>query len=146
LGATTEEPKAMDWVFSRSQRMASWEKPGSITVDDEISLASVVAWRFHQHQVPLFSKDPFQSSHGWSGWSTICDLMLNRNFIVDSNGSRLFSAGHPLGTLMILECKSWFRSTCRSSCSPLFRSLPRSDDHGRIHQVLHVVIPFKFHA
>jgi hypothetical protein len=27
---------------------------------------------------------------------------------------------------------------------PLFRSLPRSDDHGRIHQVLHVVIPFKF--
>jgi hypothetical protein len=42
LGATTEEPKAMDWVFSRSQRTASWEKPGSITVDDGISI---------QHQV-----------------------------------------------------------------------------------------------
>jgi hypothetical protein len=42
LGATTEEPKAMDWVFSRSQRTASWEKPGSITVDDRISI---------QHQV-----------------------------------------------------------------------------------------------
>ena len=26
LGATTEEPKAMDWVFSRSQRTTSWEK------------------------------------------------------------------------------------------------------------------------
>jgi hypothetical protein len=32
----------MDWVFSRSQRTASWEKPGSITVDDGIST---------QHQV-----------------------------------------------------------------------------------------------
>jgi hypothetical protein len=31
LGATTEEPNAMDWVFSRSQRTASWEKPGSIS-------------------------------------------------------------------------------------------------------------------
>jgi len=29
---------------------------------------------------------------------------------------------------MILECKSWFRS--RSSCSPFFRSLPWSNDHG----------------
>jgi hypothetical protein len=119
----------MDWVFSRSQRTTSWEKPGSITVDGSFAiffspgqvmlgahlglhLASVVAWRFHQHQVPSFSKDPFQSSHGWSGWSTICDLMLGRNSILDSNGSRLFSAGRPLGTRKNSVHCLWFLCCC----------------------------------
>ena len=77
-----------------------------------LHLASVVAWRFHQHQVPSFSKDPFQSSHGWSGWSTICDLMLDRNSIVDSNGSRLFSAGRPLGTRKNSVHCLWFLCCC----------------------------------
>ena len=77
-----------------------------------LHLDSVVAWRFHQHQVPSFSKDPFKSSHGWSGWSTIWDLMLDRNSIVHSNGSRLFSAGRPLGTRKNSVHCLWFLCCC----------------------------------
>ena len=77
-----------------------------------LHLASVVALRFHQHQVPSFSKDPFKSSHGWSGWSTIWDLMLDRNSIVHSNGSRLFSAGRPLGTRKNSVHCLWFLCCC----------------------------------
>ena len=46
---------------------------------------------------------------------------------------------------MILECKSWFRSTYRSSCSPFSPVYHEQTIAGRIHQVLHVVISFKFH-
>ena len=63
-------------------------------------------------KVPSFSKDPFKSSHGWSGWSTICDLMLDRNSIVHSNGSRLFSAGRPLGTRKNSVHCLWFLCCC----------------------------------
>jgi hypothetical protein len=48
-----------------------------------------------------FERDPLRMMElGVDGtwWSTICDLMLDRNSIVDSNGSRLCSAGRPLGT------------------------------------------------
>jgi hypothetical protein len=63
-------------------------------------------------KVPSFSKDPFQSSHGLSGWSTICDLVLDRNSIIDSNGSRLFSAGRPLGTRKNSVHCLWFLCCC----------------------------------
>ena len=88
--------------------------PGQVMIGAHLGLhlASVVAWRFHQHQVPSFSKDPFQSSHGWSGWSTICDLMLDRNSIVDSYGSRLFSAGRPVGTRKNSVHCLWFLCCC----------------------------------
>ena len=88
--------------------------PGQVMIGAHLGLhlASVVAWRFHQHQVPSFSKDPFKSSHGWSGWSTICDLMLDRNSIVHSNGSRLFSAGRPLGTRKNSVHCLWFLCCC----------------------------------
>lgn len=88
--------------------------PGQVMLGAHLGLhlASVVAWRFHQHQVPSFSKDPFQSSHGWSGWSTIWDLMLDRNSIVHSNGSRLFSAGRPLGTRKNSVHCLWFLCCC----------------------------------
>ena len=56
--------------------------------------------------------DPFQSSHGWSGRSTICDLMLDRNSIVDSNGSRLFSADRPLETRKNSVLCLWFLGCC----------------------------------
>ena len=80
-----------------------------------LHLASVVTWRFHQLQVPSFSRDPFKSSHRWSGWSTIGDLMLDRNSIVHSNptnGSRLFSAGRPSGTRKNSVHCLWFLCCC----------------------------------
>jgi hypothetical protein len=56
-----------------------------------LHLASVVAWRFHQriHLKAVTGEVGGAQSVTWS---------LDRNSIVDSNGSRLFSAGRPLGT------------------------------------------------
>jgi hypothetical protein len=97
FAGSREWPSSYDW---NNWSFAIFFSPGQVMLGAHLGLhlASVVAWRFHQLQVPSFSRDPFKSSHRWSGWSTIGDLMLDRNSIVHSNGSRLFSAGRPLGT------------------------------------------------